>query len=88
MNENSLFSDGSPSCAVAKRFLEWHALEFEEVDVRASEGFRRLLKRTRQKMVPALEIRHAHSIRVLVGFEKPMWEVELGLHKGVQQKLL
>ena len=72
-----LYVDGSELCAKAKDFLRSQSLEFEEVDVRTPEGRSRLLKRTQQQSVPALEIIRAHSVGVLAEFEEEFWRINL-----------
>ena len=74
-----LYTDGSQEAAAARLFLESHALEFEEVDVRTQECFDRLVKRTQQKRAPALEIKRSHSVGVIVGFDEKRFSTELRL---------
>jgi len=56
-----LYTDGSFLSFKARDFLKNH-FEFEEVDADSSEGRMRLLKRTQQNSVPALEIRRSRKV--------------------------
>lgn len=82
-----LYCDDSLSCKEAKRFLNYHSLEFEFVDVRTVEGNQRLLKRTQQNRFPAFEVKRSHSVSVVVGFDRNLLVRELGLDKTVQKTL-
>jgi hypothetical protein len=72
-----LYSDSSELCGQARDFLRGERLEFEEVDVKTPVGASRLLKRTRQRSVPALEIIRSHSIGVLADFDEEFWRSHL-----------
>jgi len=82
-----LYCDDSPLCKEAKRFLKYHSLEFEFVDVRTAEGNQQLLKRTQQNRFPAFEVKRSHSVGVVVGLYKNLLVKELGLDKTVQKTL-
>jgi len=72
-----LYVDDSELCCKARDFLKGQSLEFEEVDVKAPEGAKRLLKRTYQQSVPTLKIIRSHSIGVLADFDEELWRVNL-----------
>ena len=73
-----LYSNGSLVCEEVREFLKARSLEFEEVDVRTSEGFNRLLRRTQQNTVPAVEFKRSHSVGVIVGRNWGAFERVLG----------
>ncbi len=72
-----LYADDSPLSFRARAFLKSQSLMFEEVDAKTPDGAARLLKRTRQSSVPALEIIRAHSLGVLAEFDEELWRVNL-----------
>ncbi|MFH1199838.1 MAG: glutaredoxin domain-containing protein [Candidatus Micrarchaeota archaeon] len=74
-----LYSDGSHASDAAKAFLSSHGMEFEEVDARTSDGYQRLVKRTQQKTVPAIEIKRSHCVQIIVGFNEQLLAMELRL---------
>lgn len=82
-----LYCDDSLLCREAKRFLNYHSLEFEFVDVRTADGQQRLVKRTQQNRFPAFEIKRSHSVGVVVGLDKNLLVRELGLDKTMQKTL-
>ena len=73
-----LYSNDSLACEEVREFLKARSLEFEEVNVRTNEGFNRLLKRTQQNTVPAVEFKRSHSVGVIVGRDWGAFERELG----------
>lgn len=74
-----LYCDNSPESAAAKNFLISHSLPFKEVDASSSEGAQRLRRRTQQSYVPAFELKRAHSVFVVVGFNKKVLEQTLDI---------
>ena len=74
-----LYRDGSQTSNAVKAFLENRGLDFEEVDVGTTEGWQRLVNRTRQKTVPALEIKRSHGVQIVVGFNEQLLIKELRL---------
>ena len=73
-----LYSNGSEKSLAARQFLQEYNILFEEVDARSSDGFQRLVNRTQQKQLPAFELKRAHSIQIIVGFDKELLLREIG----------
>jgi len=74
-----LYADDSELSGKARDFLKNEQFVFEEVDVRQPAGASRLLKRTQQQGVPALEIARSHSVGVLTDFDEEYWRGQLRL---------
>jgi hypothetical protein len=74
-----LYVDGSELSNKARNFLKGEQLVFEEVDVKTPAGASRLLMRTQQRSVPALEIARSHGVGVLADFDEEYWRNQLRL---------
>jgi hypothetical protein len=74
-----LYLDGSELSSKARELLKGEQLVFEEVDAKTPEGASRLLKRTQQRGIPALEIARAHGVGVLTDFDEGYWRNQLRL---------
>ncbi|MCX6770974.1 MAG: hypothetical protein NTX79_02875 [Candidatus Micrarchaeota archaeon] len=72
-----LYVDGSEVSGKARSFLKAEQFMFEEVNVKTPAGASRLLKRTYQQGVPALEIARSHSVGVLTDFDEEHWRNHL-----------
>lgn len=70
------YTDSRKISIIAKNYLLSKNIEFEEVDTTKPEGFNRLIKETRQKITPFLDVRgsgrHTSS-----GFDEFLYAVAL-----------
>lgn len=76
-----LYRDGSASSEEAALFLYELGVQFEEVDIRTNMNRARLLKRTQQSSVPAFELKRNRSIGIIVGLDRELLKMELGMVK-------
>ena len=74
-----LYVDDSELSNKARDFLKGEQFIFEEVSVKTPSGTSRLLKRTQQRGVPALEIARSHGVGVLTDFNEEYWRNQLRL---------
>lgn len=67
-----------PYCHMLKEFLKQKKVEFEDIDVAADhEAAREMIEKSGQMDVPQIEI----NGKIIVGFDKPAIEKELGKGK-------
>ncbi|MEK6953933.1 MAG: hypothetical protein AABX01_02925 [Candidatus Micrarchaeota archaeon] len=85
-----LYSDNSAKSTEVRKYLQMRSIIFEEVDTKSVEGRQRLLKRTQQNGIPAIELVRNHSIHIFVGsgLAGPHLAIELKDAKSLQEKLL
>ena len=74
-----LYLDDSELSSKARDFLKGGQFIFEEVNATTPTGASRLLKRTYQQGVPALEIVRSHGVGVLTDFDEESWRGQLRL---------
>lgn len=81
---------GSRLCERAERFLKRHGIAFERVDVSAGEeAMDEMVKKSGQRGVPVFEIRRAHSIGIITGFDEMRLRSIIGLPvKRIKQERL
>jgi len=53
----TLYTDNRGISTIARNYLLGRKIEFEEVDTTKPEGFDRLIRETRQKITPFLDVR-------------------------------
>jgi len=83
MNIKVYSTPGCPWCNVAKDFFKSHNLDFEDIDVSLDEKVaQEMIKKSGQMGVPVIEI----DDKIVIGFNKPVLEEILGLHKTEEEK--
>lgn len=83
MNIKVYSTSGCPWCNVAKDFFKSHDLDFENIDVSVDQkAAKEMIKKSGQMEVPVIEI----DDKIVIGFNKPVLEEILGLHKTEEEK--
>jgi len=83
MNVKIYSTSGCSWCNVAKDFFKSHNLDFEDIDVSVDEkAAQEMIKKSGQMEVPVIEI----DDKIVIGFNKPVLEKILGLHKTEEEK--
>lgn len=65
----TLYTDNRNISTIARNYLLSKKIEFEEVDATRPEGYERLIKSTRQKITPCLEVR-GPGVSISSGFDE------------------
>lgn len=69
-----------PYCQKAKEFFKEHNIEYEEVNVAEDEKAREeMVKKSGQMGVPVIEIKRAHSVGIIIGFDETKLKQALGI---------
>jgi hypothetical protein len=73
----TLYTDNRNTSTIARNYLLGRKIEFEEVDTTKPEGYEKLIKSTRQKITPCLEVRASHRRSTSSGFDEFLYAVAL-----------
>ena len=71
-----------PWCDKVKEFLKEHKIEFEEIDVSKNKRAAvEMIKKSGQTGVPVIEIKKAHSVGMIIGFDEERLRHVLGIKR-------
>jgi len=83
MNIKVYSAPGCPWCNASKGFLKSHNIDFEDIDVSIDQkAAEEMIKKSGQMGVPVIEI----DDNIVIGFNKPVLEEILSLHKTEEEK--
>lgn len=69
-------------CKDAKAFFKKHNIEFENIEVdNNKKAIEEMYKKSKQYGVPVIEIKRAHGIGIVVGFDEGTLKQMLGINK-------